>query len=436
MTRGVKVRLITFVLLAAVGIVYVAASYLGIVDRVLGRGLTVHATLPGSGGLYVGSEVDYRGVKVGKVSGMQVTRDGVRATLSLAQGTHIPVDSPFSVHNLTAVGEQYLDFEPPSSQGPYAGAGHTFVGTRASLPESTNDLLTKLSRFVSSVNGNDLRSVVKELGQVFQGNADALGRIVDSGSTFVQQARAHQDATIRLLDSGKDVLRTQQAHKGDIVSFARGLARLSQTLKVSDPQLRTILQGGGPAVREVNSLLTGLEPVLPVFISNLVTVNQVVTARLPALEQTLVTFPAVVSNGFTGTPGDGYGHLNMQYSYTTPPCTQGYMPAKDWPNGNDLRDLPLFPAKCTDPRAQPGYTGSDPIEQRGVNMAPGLDASTSSAYRVAPYDARTGVAYAGNGRRVRVSSQGGLDSVFGSNAWQQLLIGPVASGAGRSGAAR
>ena len=48
MTRGVKIRLVTFVILAAVGIVYIAATYLGIVDKVLGRGLTVHATL-GSG---------------------------------------------------------------------------------------------------------------------------------------------------------------------------------------------------------------------------------------------------------------------------------------------------------------------------------------------------------------------------------------------------
>ncbi len=70
MTGGVKIRLATFVVLAAVGIVYVAGSYLGIVDRVLGRGLTVHATLPSSGGVFVGSEVAYRGVGVGKVTGM------------------------------------------------------------------------------------------------------------------------------------------------------------------------------------------------------------------------------------------------------------------------------------------------------------------------------------------------------------------------------
>lgn len=425
MTRGVKIRLVTFVLLAAVGIVYIAGSYLGIVDRVLGRGITVHATLPSSGGVFVGSEVDYRGVKVGKVTDMQVTRSGVRLTMLLAQGTKIPTGSSFKVANLTAVGEQYVDFEPDSTAGPYATAGHTFVGSKSDLPISTADILITLSKFVNSLNPHDLQTVVHELGTMFTGNAENLGTIIDSAGTFIRQARAHEQDTIDLLDSGGAVLRTQQVHKNDILAFARGLAQLSNTLKDSDPQLRTILQGGTSAVREVNSLLSGLEPALPLFLSNLVTVNQVITARLPALEQTLVTLPLVLSNGFTGTPGDGYGHLNMQFNYTVPACATGYLPPKQWPTPYDTRDLPLYPAKCTDARAMRGYTGSTPLNQRGVNMMPPVGASTSSAYRVAPYDARTGRVSLGHGQSVTIGSQSGTDSLFGSNAWEQLLIGPV-----------
>ena len=70
MSRGVRIRLAAFLVLSAIGIVYVAGSYLGFVDKVLGRGYTIHAHLTNSGGLFVGSEVSYRGVKVGKVSAM------------------------------------------------------------------------------------------------------------------------------------------------------------------------------------------------------------------------------------------------------------------------------------------------------------------------------------------------------------------------------
>ena len=425
MTRGVKIRLATFVVLAAVGIVYVAGAYLGIVDRVLGRGVTIHATLPSSGGIFVGSEVDYRGVKVGKVTGMQVTRDGVRLTMRLEQNTKLPTSSTFHVANLTAVGEQYVDFEPTSTAGPYATSGHTFTGTSSALPVSTDTILVDLSKFVNSLDPNDLQTVVHELGTMFTGNAENLGKLIDSAGKFVSTAKAHEQETVDLLDSGGAVLKTQQTHKKDILAFARGLAEISATLKDSDPQLRTILQGGTSAVREVNSLVKGLEPTLPLFLSNLVTVNQVVTARLPALEQTLVAMPILVRNGFTGTPGDGFGHLNMQLSYTVPACAEGYLPPKDWPLGSDTRDLPLYPAKCTDARAQKDYTGSQPINQRGVNFLPAVGGSTSTAYRVAPYDASTGKVGMSGSTSYAVGSQSGMNSLFGSNAWEQLLIGPV-----------
>ncbi|MGH3413023.1 MAG: MCE family protein [Marmoricola sp.] len=428
MTHGVKTRLMIFVVLAAVGVVYVAANYLGLVDRVLGRGYELHVDLPRSGGLYVGSEVAYRGVKVGKVSGMQVTRDGVRVNLQMQQDTKIPAHSPVQVANLSAVGEQYLDFTPSTSSGPFAGPGATMHGTKASLPESTDDLLISLNGFVNSVNGSDLRTTVKELGTMFRGNAGSLQRLLDSGSRFIRAARAHEGQTISLLDNGGQVLRTQQAHAGDILNFAHGLADLTGTLRTSDPQLRRLLQGGPPALHEVHALLNGLQPVLPVFIGNLVTVNQVLTARLPALEELLVVFPKIVSTGFTGTPGDGFGHLSMQFNYKVPVCQKGYLPPSRWPRGTDTRDLPLYrKAHCGDPRAQRGYTGGDPINQRGVNMMPPVGSSGGSAYRVAPYDARTGEVSSGDGSRVKVAAQGGTQGVFGNDAWRWMLVGPVKS---------
>ena len=56
MRRGIKVRLVAFVMLSVMGILYVGANYLGFVDQVLGRGYTVHVMLPDSGGLYEGIE--------------------------------------------------------------------------------------------------------------------------------------------------------------------------------------------------------------------------------------------------------------------------------------------------------------------------------------------------------------------------------------------
>lgn len=372
MSTGLRIRLFAFVILAAVGIVFVAASYLGAFNVLLGRQVSMYVDLPRSGGLYVGSEVDNRGVKIGKVTDMSLTPSGVRVTIRVDKNADIPLSAALSVADLTAVGEQYLNFSPANTSGPYATAGHVFSGSAASLPETTDQLLLDIDQFVNSVPKGSLQTTVSELGKMFNGNANALGQMVDAGSKFIDTASAHEKATIDLINASGTVLRTQAAHASDIANFAAGLANFTSALSRSDANLRTILTNGGPAIREADGLVNDLSAVVPSFLANLIPLNQVVSAHLPALEQTLVVLPPVIATGFTGTPGDGYGHLNMQFDYSLAVCSgAGYLP-HPWPSPLNTSDLPLFPARCNDPTAQLGYTGPGAKLQRGVNVTPGV----------------------------------------------------------------
>ena len=423
MTRGVRTRILAFVVLSAVGIVYIAGSYLGLVDRVLGRGLTVHATLPSSGGLFEGSSVTYRGVKGGKVSRMHATAQGVTLDLALEDGTRLPEGSPMYVHNLSAVGEQYLDFEPPSDAGPYAEAGHTFEGDASSLPVDEGDLLIQLDELVASVDKGNLTTVVRELGAMFGDTGTPLQRLLDNGSTFVREASAHTEETIRLLDQGKRVLETQRGERENILSLSRDLHDLTDALARSDDDLDGVLDGTPAAVRQVDALLRDLEPTLPVLLGNAVSTGQVVVSHLAGLEQLLVTYPRVISSGFYGTPGDGYGHVNMQLDYRQPPCSEGYKPPSQWRPPSDLTDAEIYPAQCT---------SGPPFVMRGTPRSP--DDSSRSDGRGSPgrvyrasYDPRSGFvsgAVDRHGNPVRFVDQGNL-SILGGDAWKWLLVGPV-----------
>ena len=415
MSTGVKLRLMAFVVLSAVGIVYIAASYLGLVDKALGRGVDLHATLPRSSGLFVGSEVTYRGLKVGKVDAMHVTADGVRLDLALEEGTRIPLDSPMYVHNLSAVGEQYLDFEPVDDAGPYAENGDTIEGGPESLPVDEDDLLVQLDELVTSVDKKDLRTVVAELGAMFHDTGRPMQGLIDDGGTFVREARAHERETVGLLNDGLTVLRTQAREGDSIRSLSRDLADLTGALARSDRDLRTVLDDGGSAAREVERLLRDLEPTLPVALANLVTVNQVVTPRLSALEQLLVTFPRMISSGFTGTPGDGYGHINLQLAGEPQPCRKGYLDPDRWRQGNDLKDGPIYTkAHCA---------SGPPYNMRGSKYAPEFG-SPGDSRRAAPGGAATGRG-AGSLSAGAVGGLGGQQALFGDDSWKWLLIGPV-----------
>lgn len=365
MQRGIRIRLIAFVILSAVGIVFVGASYLGFVDKVLGRGYTVHVLLPASGGLYEGSEVTYRGVRIGEVSNMSVNSDGdgLRVDLALEEEARVPVGAPVYVHNLSAVGEQYLSFEPKSKAGPVLEDGDTVRGTEESLPLGEEVLLKDLSQFVASVDGDELNTVVRELGTMFGGNASELRSMVDDIQTFIEAARTNETATINLLRDAQPVLQTQVDNAANIRSFASDLAAVTGTLAKSDADIRKILDDAGPAADELVLLVAELRELLPPFLARIVNVSEVLVARLPALEQLLVTFPRLVAAGPTAlTKGEQkFGRVNLNLNQLPPPCTEGYLPPGQWRPTSAESFLPYFSAECK---------SGPPINMRGMKYAP------------------------------------------------------------------
>ena len=412
MTGGVKTRLVAFVLLAALGIFYASANYLGLVDRVLGRGYTVTAELTGTGGLYEGSLVTYRGVQIGKVSSMEPKGEGVLVDLDIEDEAKIPESSPMFVHNGSAVGEQYLDFEPESDEGPYLGEGDTIEAGADALPVDEGDLLIDMDQFVRSVDKDNLRTVISELGDMFYETGRPLQDLIDSGNTLITAAADNKEETISLLQEGRTVLRTQQENAGNIRAFADGMAQLTTTLRTSDSDIRTILQGGPGAIGEVEKLLEGLEPTIPILLSNLVTINEVTAVRLPNLEQLLVTYPVIISSGFTGTTRDGFGHVHLEYTKEPPPCREGYLPPSRWRPADDLSDGKVYlKAHCDSP---------PPYASRGANYVP---RPGDGSARVAPYDPSTGTVV-DPGRQLVLDSQG-VGNVYGEDAWKWMLIGPT-----------
>ena len=380
MRRGIKVRLLAFVLLSALGMVYVGASYLGFVDKVLGRGYSVTVLLPQSGGLFTGSEVTYRGVKIGEVSSMTVQDKGLRVDVALEEDVRVPKNSPVFVHNLSAVGEQYLSFEPDSRQGPMLQAGDVVRGTKDSLPLGEEVLMQDLSAFVLSVNGDELNTVVNELGTMFRGNATPLRSMVDSTQAFVEAAQANQTPTIDLLHHAQTVLQTQADNSANIRSFSADLAALTGTVASSDANIRKILNEAGPAADELVRLVRTLRKVLPPFLKHLVSVSEVLDARLPALEQLLVTFPRLVSAGPSALLSEGdarFGRVNLNLNQTPGPCVNGYLPEAQWRDPivvGDREDAATSPPLPSDETFDPWFNAQcnedPPVNMRGTKYAP------------------------------------------------------------------
>jgi phospholipid/cholesterol/gamma-HCH transport system substrate-binding protein len=365
-TKIIRIQLVAFLLITIAGVGYAGFRYAGFGDVFGTTTYPVRVQLAQSGGIFTGADVTYRGVSVGRVGELTVTTDGVEAQLDIRRtAPAIPMDVDAAVHNLSAIGEQYVDLRPASDGGPYLEGGSVIPVGRTSTPVPVEQLIVSLDDFVRSVPLDSLRTVVDELGAAFSNTALPLQKLLDTTNAFTEDAVDALPETVTLIEDGRTVLTTQNEVAGSFRSFSEDLALLADQLAESDPDLRRLMETGPEASTEIRGLLRESGSGLGELIADLLTISRVAEPRQAALRQILVTYPGVTSTTYTVVPGDGTAHLGLVLSnlFDPPPCTRGYEGTDRRP-GSDVSDAPFNrKAYCAEP---PG----SPIDVRGAQNIP------------------------------------------------------------------
>ncbi|HEY6933172.1 MAG TPA: MlaD family protein [Marmoricola sp.] len=422
-TARTRKQLIAFVIITLLGVSYVGAKYAKLGQLFYDTSYDVHAHFSQSGGIFTGAEVTYRGVTVGQVDSMKLTRDGVDVVLGIDRSwNHIPADTLAQVADKSAVGEQFVDLQPQTDAGPYLHGGSVIRDADTSVPVSTTALLTNLDRLVQSVPQGDLRTVVSQFGTAFKGTGPSLGQIIDTSTSFINTANRNFGVTTALIRDSNVVLRTQVDKGSAIRSFARNLALFSGTLAGHDRDLRALIENGSATADELRTFLEQNQVNLGQLINNLLTTGEIQVRHLKAIRQLLVLYPYEVAGGYTVTqrgPDGGYdARFGLILNNDPPVCHHGYE-GTDRRSPHDRANRPMYTgAHCAEPASQ--------SNARGAQHAP--NGRTGVAYRapVATYDARTGnVTWRQHRARPRVVSTGGAYQVFGEDSWKWLLFQPA-----------
>jgi len=376
--RATKIQLLVFALITVVTVSILSARFVGLTDKVMGGTYLVSADFADSGGIFLGSEATYRGVTVGTVEALQLNKDGVLVRVRFNRGTEIPRDTEAVVENRSAVGEQYIDFQPRTASGPMLTAGSIVPRADTRSPVRIDRLLLHLDRTVRSVDRTQLSVVVDELGTGFAGGGTDLQRLLDSGDALTKAATEALPQTVTLIKDGKTVLDTQKATSGNIKDTFRNFADLSETLKGSDTDLRLVLDRGVVASRELDALIKDNQGPLATLLTNFITIGRVTTAHIDGIEQILVTYPDVVAGGYTVVPGDGTAHFGLVLNVDQPKgCTAGYGGTQRIGPDQSTNLPPVNSgARCTLPR---GSTSS----VRGAQNAPSTSIGARSSYPLA-----------------------------------------------------
>ncbi|WP_019632633.1 MCE family protein [Actinomadura atramentaria] len=457
--RGVKFQLLVFAVITVVGVSIVAVKYIGFGRGLLGKQYVAYVDLTDSGGVFTNAEVTYRGVPVGRVGPIELTKDGIRVKLLLERqkGKEIPRENLKAiVANRSAIGEQYIDLEPSVAMAKGVptldkGGPYTIPRENTKLPVSTADLLRNVDKLVGSVDPKNLGTIVDELDKAFAGSATDLQKILDDTDRLLDTADQAYPDTKKLLDNSRTVLDTQRNSAADIQGFARNLNTLTAELRKDDSALRGTIDAVPGTVAQTDKLVTGLEPTLPVLLANLTTTGQIIASRVNGLRSLLILYPVTVAGAFTVMPGDGTQHMGLELNFGSPPaCTKGYEGTKKrWPQDTTLREprldngctlpkssqtdvrgprnipqdallpYPKVPAGATDGAGFPagGATGG----KKGKTAAAGTDETV----QYAGYDPTTGIAYGPDGARYTLPRTAGVRELGEEASWKWLLMGPL-----------
>jgi virulence factor Mce-like protein len=344
LSRFVRNQLIIFTIASIIGVAVMVFTYMQVPTLLnIGR-LTVKLELPSAGGLYRFSNVTYRGVQVGKVTGVKLTENGAEATMSLATSPKIPANLEADVRSVSAVGEQYVDLRPKTNSGPYLQDGSVITAENTSIPQPVGPMLDKVSALVDSIPGGRISDLLDESFKGFNGAGYDFQSLLDSASKVTDEVNRVSDQSRALIDDSGPLLESQAETSDAIRTWARSVAGVTQQIAQDDPKVRALLQRGPGFAQEVSALLNQVKPTLPILLANFTTLGQILVTYNPSLEQILVLLPGVIaaqqSFGLPKNNPTGLPLSDFTLTVSDPPaCTVGFLPPSQWRSPADTSTI-------------------------------------------------------------------------------------------------
>jgi virulence factor Mce-like protein len=276
------------ILILVITTAYLFHSVLG--TPLFGGTKIVKVEMSATGGLFEGSAVTYRGVKIGKVRSIDLTGTGVVATIAITSSDNVPTNSLVKVRSLSPVGEQYLDFQPRTHQGPFLHDGSVIPATSTDLPKTLASTVIAVNKVLAQVNADQLHSLLTELSTGLAGTGDDLGKLVDQGHALLVDLNMLWPQTDRLITNGGTVLAIGPSKADDIRQLATSSRLFAEFLRSYDPSLRTTLSRAPGQIVQLQALITDAAAIFPGFIGEAVTFSDLFRSYAPHLGALLASY--------------------------------------------------------------------------------------------------------------------------------------------------
>ncbi|GAB2531251.1 MlaD family protein [Nocardia heshunensis] len=305
------VSLVLLLILTLVCGSYMAVGVLNLDPR--RQNNTVTVLLDSSGGLMKTSQVTLRGLPIGKVRDIGATGRGLSVTLEYDAKYKIPVDSVVQIGNLSAAGEQFVDFRPSGTAGPYLRDGSIVPNRLVKIATTVGDALAKLDALTAQLDPAKLQNLASTVAAGFEGRDGDVAKLTTTLIDTANLLRDKHDAIARLYSNVQNLgdkfdgrAPTLSASAGDIDSALPELLHIIGAFQNYSYVGQQIFDDPiGPLVDKINDYLKLIGPDL----SHIATVLKPATTAIKPLR---VDAGSIVDLLATVFPGDGAAHVAIE----------------------------------------------------------------------------------------------------------------------------
>lgn len=320
MTRRLTINLAVFGLLAVVMVVWAFNNVIRF--DFIDRPYNITVEFESSPGLHPNFEVDYLGLRVGKIDSVKLEKNKVVVKLDMERGVRIPQGVTAAAARKSAVGEPVVELTPGPGR---AGASPMKPGTvipvsQTKVPPKYGDLFGAVIDSLKAINPDDAKVLTHELAEGWAGREDSLRQIIHGGEDLTQTFAENTELLDGLTKDLGRITHVLNQNRGSLGSGVDNLAALTAALSQVRGQIAQLRDQGPGLLRTVNDLLDKTGPDFGCTVDMLGNLG-IATHNpnyLNDLRQTLVMAPQlqVVLNNVIGRD-QGKPVLNVVFQVTT-----------------------------------------------------------------------------------------------------------------------
>ncbi|MFZ2501350.1 MAG: MlaD family protein [Nocardioides sp.] len=141
---------------------------------------TAYLNVASTNSILNGTGVFVSGVRVGRVSNVQIVPDGAVLALEYEPSQRIPADSTVTIGLQSALGEPYLNISPGNLSGPMLADGARFKADQVVEPESIPEIFEQITTLSSTVAAEPMAGILKTFSEAFVGNEQEFDKISEA----------------------------------------------------------------------------------------------------------------------------------------------------------------------------------------------------------------------------------------------------------------